>query len=162
MKVISDSSPLIGLSSIRKLGILKTLFGEIIIPGAVFEEVVVLGKNKVGSKEVKTASREWIRVKEVKNIQGVNSLKTILDSGEAEVITLAQEINADLLLINNREPREFAKTLDFKVLGTVGVIKLAWRKGIVKQPLNFVYQLKIRGFWMSDALIEKIEKGISQ
>lgn len=162
MKVISDSSPLIGLSSIGKLGILKTLFGKIIIPGAVFEEVVVLGKDKIGSKEVKTACREWIRVREVKNIQGVNSLKTILDSGEAEVITLAQEINADLLLINNREPREFAKTLDFKVLGTVGVIKLAWKEGIVKQPLNFVHQLKIRGFWISDALIEKIEKGISQ
>lgn len=55
MKVISDSSPLIGLSSIGKLGILKTLFGKIIIPGAVFEEVVVLGKDKIGSKEVKTA-----------------------------------------------------------------------------------------------------------
>lgn len=160
MKVISDSSPLIGLSSIGKLNILNTLFKKIIIPEAVFEEVVVLGKDKIGSKEVKIACSEWIQIKKVKNIQEIKSLKTILDEGEAEVITLAQETNADLVLINNREPRRFAKSLNFKVLGTVGVIKLAWKRGIVKHPLNLIHQLKIKGFWISDTLIEKFEREI--
>jgi predicted HTH domain antitoxin len=45
--------PLFGLSSIRKLDILKVVWGSVIIPQAVFHEVVILGENKTGSKEVK-------------------------------------------------------------------------------------------------------------
>lgn len=58
MKVISDSSPLIGLSSIGQLNILKSLWNNIIIPEAVYNEVVILGKDKKGSTEVKAACKE--------------------------------------------------------------------------------------------------------
>lgn len=69
MKVISDSSPLIGLSSIGQLNILKSLWNNIIIPEAVYNEVVILGKDKKGSMEVKAACKEWIKVRNVQNRQ---------------------------------------------------------------------------------------------
>ncbi len=59
MKVISNSSPLIGLSSIRKLDILKVVWGSVIIPQAVFHEVVILGENKTGSKEDLTPKQRF-------------------------------------------------------------------------------------------------------
>lgn len=52
-------------------------------------------------------------------------LQAVLDEGEAEVVSLGQEMKADLLLLDNREPRLFARTVNLKVMGTVGIIRLA-------------------------------------
>jgi len=46
MKIISDSSPLMALSAIGKLHLLKEEFGGIIVPDAVWTEVTVDGKQK--------------------------------------------------------------------------------------------------------------------
>ena len=73
MIVVSNSSPLIALAKIGKLHILKELFGEIIIPKAVWNEVVVKGKGKPGAEEVEKA--EWIKVREVKDRLSVEVLK---------------------------------------------------------------------------------------
>lgn len=156
MKVISNSSPLIGLSSIRKLDILKVVWGSVIIPEAVFHEVVILGENKTGSKEVKAACQDWLEVISIQSRQEVEALQTILDLGESEVITLGQELGADLLLINNREPRRVARSLNFDVLGTLGIIKLAWKKGIIDDPLNLINELRTKGFWVHTKLVERI------
>ena len=65
MKVVSDSSPLIALSKINKLHILKDMFNEVLIPKSVWIEVVEKGKGKYGSEEVKNA--KWIKVVDVKD-----------------------------------------------------------------------------------------------
>lgn len=162
MKVISDSSPLIGLSSINQLDVLKILWGNIIIPEAVFKEVVILGENKIGSKEVKAASQDWIKVLKVQNRQEVEVLQTMLDLGESEVITLGQELRADLMLINNREPRRLAMSLNFNVLGTIGIIKFAWKKGIIGDPINCINEVRSKGFWIDNRLIERIKEEIKE
>lgn len=92
MKVISNSSPLIGLSSIGKLDTLKALCGKVIIPEAVFHEVVVLGENKTGAKEVRVAYQDWLEVMSIQSRQEVEALHTILDLGESEVITLGRRL----------------------------------------------------------------------
>ena len=96
MIVVSNSSPLIALAKIGKLYILKELFGEIIIPKAVWDEVVVKGKGKPGAEEVEKA--EWIKVREVRDKLSVEVLKGEIEIGEAEAIILAKELNADLLI----------------------------------------------------------------
>ena len=62
--VVSDSSPLIYLSQIRRLYLLREFFKEILIPQAVYYEVVVEGVGRPGSREVKESS--WLRVMEIK------------------------------------------------------------------------------------------------
>jgi predicted nucleic acid-binding protein len=94
----------------------------------------------------------------VKNIHVAEVLRAALDEGEAEVIALGQEIKADLLLLDNREPRMFADRISLKVIGTVGIIKLAWKKGLIKEPVEKIYELRKKGFWISNDLIEQIEK----
>ncbi|MBI4681237.1 MAG: DUF3368 domain-containing protein [Nitrospirae bacterium] len=134
--------------------ILKELWGRIIIPEAVYIEVVTKGSGKPGASIIADACKDWIEVVTVKNRQEVSALQTVLDEGEAEVIALGQEIKADLLLLDNKEPRLFAKTVDLKVIGTVGIIRLAWQKGLIKSPLEELYRLKANGFWIDDSLID--------
>ena len=155
-KVISNSSPLIALSKISQLELLKKLFGKIIIPKAVYEEVVVKGENKAGVNEIKRAVDDWIQIKEIKDRKEANVLQAVLDYGEAEV--LAQEINADLLILDNKEPRMFAKHLGFKIVGTIGIILLANKKRIIDKPLEIILELREKGFYISDSLLNEIIK----
>ena len=159
-KVISNSSPLIALSKISQLELIEKLFGKIIIPKAVYEEVVVKGGNRAGVNEIKKAVDDWIQVKEIKDRKEVNVLQAVLDYGEAEVIVLAQEINADLLILDNREPRIFAKHLGFKIIGTIGIILLANKKGIINKPLEKILELREKGFYISNSLLNEIIKEI--
>ena len=85
MKVVSDASPLIALSLIEKLYLLKELWGEIIIPEAVYKEVVIQGKGKPGALLAENAIEDkWIKEK-----NSVKFLMSILDYGEAEAIVLS-------------------------------------------------------------------------
>ena len=65
MKVVVNSTPLIALSFVDKLYLLKELFDEVIIPQSVYEEVAITGKGKVGSQEVKNAN--WLNILTPKN-----------------------------------------------------------------------------------------------
>ena len=157
-KIISNASPLIALSNIGQLELLEELFQKIIIPKAVYQEVVQEGKSRPGAVEVKKAVNKWIEVKEVKNSDEVKTLRALLDYGEAEVIVLAQEIKADLLILDNREPRLFAKHLGFQLIGTIGVLILAYEKGFLKNPLEKIFELREKGFYISDRLLREIVK----
>ena len=66
MIVVVDSTPLIALIRIGRLELLHRLFGKILIPKAVFEELTQKGKDKPGYKDIKKS--EWIIVKQIKKI----------------------------------------------------------------------------------------------
>ncbi len=157
IKVVSNASPLIGLSLINKLYLLKELWGEIIIPNAVYEEVVIKGEGKPGALLVKNAVKEgWIKVIEIKEKNLSKFLMSILDYGEAEAIILAQEIKADLIILDNREPRLFAHQIGLKVIGTVGVILKAYDRQIIKDSLEEIHKLRNYGFYIGDSLLDRI------
>jgi len=83
LKAVSNSSVHIGLSFIGKLSLLQKRFPSgIIIPEAVWKEVVEEGKGKSGSLKVSSAS--WISVRKAKEKRLVDLLKSELDAGEAE------------------------------------------------------------------------------
>ncbi len=155
--VISNASPLIGLCRIDLLHILKDLWGKLIIPDAVYKEVVLDGAGKHGADIISDACKDRIKVVSVKNRQEVDVLQALLDIGESEVIALGQELNANILLLDNREPRLFARAVNLKVIGTVGIIKLAWDKGFIKEPVKGLYKLRLNGFWIDDKLIDKFK-----
>jgi predicted nucleic acid-binding protein len=96
MKVISNSSPLIFLSAVGLLDLLKKEFEEILVPEAVYKEVT--SNNLKGSNEVKNA--DWIKVQKLANKRSL-SFYPVLDEGEEKAIILAIEQKADLLLIDD-------------------------------------------------------------
>lgn len=128
MKVVADTSVLIGLSAIRKLNLVRERFPQgILIPQAVWREVVEEGENRPGAQEV--ASADWIDVRQVTKHGIKQLLLTEIDEGEAEAIALAHEIQADLLLIDERDARQAAKRVGLRTLGTVGILIWAKRTG---------------------------------
>ena len=152
--VVSDSSPLIHLSQIGRLHLLKELFGELLIPQAVYHEVVIEGGGKPGSKEVREAS--WIIVMEIRNERLKRLLQFQLDEGEAEAIVLALETKASLVLLDDREARLQAKRLGLKITGTLGILLRAKKLGLIENMKEEINKLKQTGFRVSKNLEEEV------
>jgi len=131
MKVVVDSTPLIALSLIDKLSLLREIFTEIIIPKSVFEEVAILGEGRPGSEEVKSAT--WLTVSEPQDRGPLPPSLLGLHTGEMDVILLAKELDADYAIIDERLGRRVAKALGLKVKGTLGVLLAAYQSGLISR-----------------------------
>jgi len=102
MLVVSNTTPLIGLAVIQRFNLLQQLFGELHIAQAVYDEAVVAGRAVGGAKrEVTTSS--WIKITTVQDRLAVEVLLDELDLGESETIVLARELNADLVLMDEKK-----------------------------------------------------------
>ncbi|BAD84401.1 predicted nucleic acid-binding protein, containing PIN domain [Thermococcus kodakarensis KOD1] len=157
MIVVSDSGPLIALAKIEKLELLRELFGEIVIPRAVWAEVVEKGRGRPGSREVSEA--EWIKVQDVNDRLSVEILMKEIEIGEAEAIVLARELNADLLVLDERIPRIIAKSLGIKVAGTLALLFIAKERGLLKEDLEpLLLELRTKGVRFSDKVVEALRK----
>lgn len=162
MIVVSDSSVLIGLSSIDKLQLLTELLNdEIVIPGEVWHEVVETGAGRPGAKRIE--SSDWISVRQVADTDLLCLLKNELDSGEAEAIALAKEINAKLILLDERAARKIAKSLRLNVLGTVGLLIQAKQTGKITTLQAMLDQLRNEAqFRISDSLYELALRAVGE
>lgn len=157
MTVVSNSTPLIGLSILNHTDLLRVLFGEIHIPRAVFEELTIKGANRVGAQEVAAGvSGGWVHVEEVPSSSMLTTLKIDLDDGEAEAIALAFEHQAELLLMDERKGRAKAKALGLEITGTIGVLLLARAKGVEVDLRSELEQLREHGFRISEKLLHRI------
>ncbi len=104
MIVVADASVLIGLSSIGYLHLIQEQFsGKLLIPPAVWKEVVEQGGDRPGSHQVSKA--DWINVHDLKNQDISRILKMELDEGESEAIALADELKADVVLLDEKDAR---------------------------------------------------------
>lgn len=155
MSIVSNASPVINLARIGKLYLLRELYGELIIPEAVWHEVVVQGAGQPGADEVKAAT--WIKTRAATNRQLVQALQQELDAGEAEAIALVLEIGAELLLMDEHLGREVARHLGLRYTGLVGVLIEAKRKGFIRAVKPHLDALRdIAGFWVSDVLYQRV------
>jgi len=159
--VVSNSSPLIGLSSISCLGLLRDIWSRIHIPSAVYDETVSDAGDRPGAREIGQACGQWIEVVTVGNTAEVDALKAVLDAGEAEAIALGQEKQAAYILLDNREPRFFARSIGLRPIGALGILALGYHKGLCAHPIAKAHELRARGFWVSDVIMRRFENGIS-
>ena len=97
MKVVSNATPIISLSTIGRISLLHQLFGKIYIPREVYNELK--SKKAPGYQEI---DAPYFQVREIQGTQYIGFLLHDLDRGEAEAILLAKEIQADTLIIDER------------------------------------------------------------
>ena len=152
--VISDASPLINLARVEQLELLVTFYGQVIIPQAVYDEVVVRGQGREGSAEVQNAS--WIDVCNPQDDLAVRALAAELGMGEASAIILAQERQATLLLIDEIRGRRVAQQLGLNVRGTLGILARAKREGQISNLRSVLNLLRARGTWIGEELYEEV------
>jgi predicted nucleic acid-binding protein len=148
--VVSDSGPLHYLILIKKVELLHTLFGEVVIPGSVWEEL--------NCPEAPADVREWLKsppswIKFHKASVIDSSLP--LGKGEREAISLALELHADLLLVDDKKARRIAQELGIILTGTLGILCIAHDRGLLKLP-EAVRDLVQCGFRLSEKLARQI------
>ena len=141
MIVVSDSTPLITLMKATHLQVLHELFGEIIIPEAVYDELTVNEKYIEEAQLINSSA--FIRVISVDDRKSVSLLQRAagLDLGESEAIIYAENNNADLLLVDEASGRRVAKSMGIEIMGSIGVLVSAFRKGILSEDeVNDAFQ----------------------
>jgi predicted nucleic acid-binding protein len=131
MIVVSDTTPLISLLKIERLDLLEKLFGQVMIPQAVFQELTSDKRFRDEADQI-TAS-QFVIVRTVENVASVNILKRVtgLDKGESEAIVLADELKADILLMDEAKGRTISGQMGIKVMGTIGLLMAAYDDGII-------------------------------
>ena len=153
-KIISNTTPILSLLKINKLTLLRELYGKVTIPNAVFQEIEN-GKEKQYYQDLTLLS--WIEIAEINNPDS-RAYFTDLDSGEAEVLILAREQNADLVIMDEIMGRRFAKQLEFNLTGTIGVLLKAKEKGLINSVSELLTELTEKGTWLNPKLISKALK----
>jgi predicted nucleic acid-binding protein len=159
--VISDTTPLIALSSIGKLGLLPTLFKEIIIPEAVRDEIASGGKVNVPPLE----SLEWIKI--IGNVSDVKE-KLLFDLAEGEKQTILVAIDNNkldresLILIDERKGRKIAASLGFRIKGTLGVLAEAKKIGLIDNFKRYALALLKNNLYYDSRLIEAIASEVDR
>lgn len=154
LAVVSDSTPIIYLTRLQLLSLLRRLHETVIIPEAVWQEVTVGGQGLPESGFLRQAVADgWIQIKTPSSDE--SSLGTIavgLGRGEVEAILLAKELRA-LLLTDDAEGRELAERVGLKVSGTLGVLIRGKTEGHLPSLRSLLDRLRREtNFRMTDQL----------
>lgn len=152
MIVVSDTSPINYLILIEEIDLLPQLFGQIIVPQAVLDELQKTGtpeqvKNRIDLRPV------WLKAHNATAIEQT----IMLGAGEREAISLAKELNADLVLIDDKKARKLALERGLKVAGTINILDSASKRGLVELA-EAVQKLKQTNFRVAPDLLAELLK----
>ena len=165
MPVVSNTSPLIWLSKVGKIGLLKDLFVEITVPQEVYSEAVENGlaggfSDALAIKEC--FDQGWMKVAplidaEIIQCQKIMEHNPEIDLGEVQAIVLARRKKA-LLLMDESSGRAFSQTLGLDVRGVLYIIILSLREKKLnnKEAKETVYTLVSKGFRVEPHLLTRI------
>jgi len=151
--VVSDTSVVTALLQLGQIEILRSLYGEVILPKAVQHELLRSHNSLPSFLVVQSAAdREMVR-----------SLEEILDRGESEAIAISLELSADALLMDELKGREEARARGLRVVGLLGVLVQARRAGLVPLLSPLLQQLRHEvGFYISDQLEADVLKVVGE
>lgn len=150
MIVVSDTTILSNLFQVGRAELLPTLYGEVIIPEAVRDELARLDSSL-------PVALPWLRVQAVSDTGAVLNLLAELDRGEAEAIVLAQELRADWVLMDERPGRRVAAQRHLRVTGTLGVLLEAKRSGLLDAIGPVIREIQQKaGTWYHPQLLSEV------
>ena len=150
MIVISDTSPINYLVLIDEIELLPKLFGEVIVPPEVAKEL----KHPAAPQKVKqwiASPPQWLEIRPASFIDPTIQL----DAGETAAISLALEINADQLLLDDKKAVRVAIARGLGVAGTLNILELAAIKGWIDLPI-VIAKLQQTNFRALAELIQKL------
>ncbi|MSU57929.1 MAG: DUF3368 domain-containing protein [Pedosphaera sp.] len=155
MIVVADTSVLINLCRVGQGGLFKSLFNEVIVPPEVTAEFVHLAASV--PRFAGLALPAGIRVQSPAALSPVVRAAKGLDAGEAAALSLAVEIHADAVLVDERRGYEVALQLGLHAIGVLGILLRAKAAGILPQIKPAVDALqRDAGFWISQPLREQV------
>ncbi len=163
-EAVSDSSTLIHLAVLGHLQLLREFYDQVVIPPAVWKEVVEEGQGRVGAREVDEAARSgWLKVIAPTNESLLHLLKRTLDEGEAEAIALALERRPEVIFLDESAARGVADVYALPKTGVVGLLMRAKVEGKVASLRQELDRLREdAGFWFSDDLCRQALEAVGE
>ncbi|EDX73831.1 hypothetical protein MC7420_5711 [Coleofasciculus chthonoplastes PCC 7420] len=152
MIIVSNTSPINYLILIGYIHLLPELFQQIIIPKTVYRELSDASAPSPVQNWIATPP-DWLKIQPVN--QPSDTILDLLDPGERAAIILAQEINADLLLLDDMKARRTATERGFAITGILGILDQAATMKLIDLPVA-VQSLQNTSFWASDNLFQKL------
>ncbi len=131
MIVVSDTSAITNLAAIQYLQLLPQLYSQITIPDAVYRELTEIDPPVLGTLEARMSLGLEVRQVVSRAVVERLQVEVRLDPGEFEAIALALELNADLLLIDERRGRAEANRLGVRITGLLGILVEAKQKNLI-------------------------------
>ena len=151
MVAVADSSSLIALSMCNHLNLLDMLFDKVIVPEAVYNELIL--NDKPESERLKDYLLDKVSKKNI-NKYLIND--THLGKGELEAIALYKAVNADFLIIDDKVARKTAVINNIKITGSLGILLFAKKKGYIKTLNPCIESLKRSNIRISESLIRRV------
>jgi len=152
MIIVSNTSPINYLILIGQIDLLPELFRQIIIPQAVYSELSDTEAPKLVRTWIATPP-DWLKIQPVS--QASDTIIDLLDPGERAAILLAQELNADLILLDDMKARRAAKDRGLGITGILAILDQAATMKLIDLPAA-VQSLENTSFWASDTLFQRL------
>jgi len=148
--LVTDTGPIIAFARVQRLDLLRQIVGELLIPPAVYDELVVQGQGRPGADEVERGG--WIHQREIADRVFLDQLPVDLHAGEREAITLAHDLSAPLLIDESRGRRS-AQGLGLTVVRSLRIIGDAKQRGLIAEVRPLVENLLANRYWLEEDVI---------
>lgn len=149
--VVLNNTPLAALWAIGRLDLLRDLFGKVLIPEAVRDEFLA---RDAGDRARALADSPWVQCAAIAHPRRILAF-TGLDRGEAEVLALAEEKEARLVVLDEKKARRFAARLGIPKTGTLGLLLLAKEERLIDSLRPWLDQLHASGLHLGSDLVQK-------
>jgi predicted nucleic acid-binding protein len=144
MSVVSDTTAITTLLKAKQERLLRELFERVLVPQAVWDEL----------KEFHIELPKFIDLHPATDASQRLPGTELLGRGEAEALLLAKQLNAQLLLTDDRKARRAARRLQIPCIGLVGMIVHAKRRGRISSVREMLQLLETDGgLYLSDAVV---------
>lgn len=154
--IVADTGPLIALARVSRLGLLRALYGETLVPPTVHAELAI-DTARPGAKALAGAfAAGWIKVETVVDSNAVSELDRLLDPGESEAIVLAEQESARFLLIDDARGRKVARAHGLSVVGVAGLLLAAKSRGALAELGPVLEALSHVGYRLSSRLVAAV------
>jgi predicted nucleic acid-binding protein len=152
--IIADAGPLIAIAKTNHLQVLQQLFDRVWIPSLVEKEC--MAKPGLDTDRIAIAIKDgWLVVKVVPKLQ--RSVANALGAGELDSIQLAlQSPKTSLIIIDDRLARRQALEYGLNIIGTVRLLDIAEKKGIISSAEQIIDEMSLQGYRVSSKLLEQI------
>ncbi|HAA32490.1 MAG TPA: DUF3368 domain-containing protein [Cyanobacteria bacterium UBA8553] len=160
MVIISNATPLIAFAKIGQLALLQKIVINLVVPKAVADEISTYPQGQPGCIDLQQET--WIGVQSIISEQQVSLLLPKLDRGEAEVITLATEKQAQLVLIDELTARKVANSLNLNVSGSVGILIRAKQVGEIVAVKPLLDAMTQQGIYFSQRFIDAVLRQVGE
>ncbi|MBR6200797.1 MAG: DUF3368 domain-containing protein [Spirochaetales bacterium] len=164
MIVVSDTTPIISLLKVHQIDLLEKLFGKVILPAEVYEELTV--DNRFYKEIADFQECDFFEIEDCIDDEILEKFKqdNKLDAGESAALIWCEKLAADLILMDEKNGRDAADTMNLKCMGTIGIIAGAYRNRLLSKQdvISIVLGLQKSGRFISDGLYKMLMETIEE